>query len=500
MNKKNFNIFLVLILLFACIVRAYAYFSLRELDPDEFMLLSNLLHRNVWMLFLPLSKTQSSPPLFLMINKILTFFVFPNEYILRLPSLIYGFCSVFLFYKLSQKIFTKNSLILISNFLFAVNIRLIFYSQEFKQYSLEMMLGLAFILFFTNLDLKEKLSYKKALLYGILMFIPFLFSIPYIFVLSAFLIYNFITQPQNRKYILVSCIPFTILFLIYYLINLHPSQIQMLSISAEFWKSSFITLNPSEIIGLIKYNYNYFWGGEKFALLHFFMVSLGVFFLAKQKNKISILMILSLFLAILASFIHLYPFRERIILYLVPYFILFSIAAFEFFDFSKKPVIYSLISLCLLLSYSPYNINFFKSLFGSYVPYQPIYTVESKSPLKYLKNHYQYNDIIIYNDASQDALIYNAKLLKWDMVGVKSVKIQLSDYSKDFYFKTLDQLFAYLKGYKVFYFYYPMDFSTRRVIPFIESWLKINSHKYNYHYASYYNTKNQLFIKLVKNN
>lgn len=496
MNKKIFNILLIIILSLACIVRIYAYISIRELDTDEFMLLSNVLHRNILTLFLPLGSAQSAPPLFLIINKILSYFIFPNEYISRLTSLLCGLCSVFVFYNLSKKILTNNFLILISNFLFAVNIRLIFYSQEFKQYSLEMMLGMIFILFFSNLNLKENLSYKKALIYGILMFIPLLLSVPYIFVLFAFLIYNFIINPKSRKYILVSFIPFAILLLIYYLITLHPSQISMLKMYSGFWDSGFIFLNFNKIYDLIKYNYNYFWGGEKFALFHFGMIFLGMFLLAKKKSKINILMVLSLLIAILASLMHVYPFRERIILYLVPYFIIFSVAIFDFISFQKKPVLYSLLALCLVLSYSSYNYTFFKSLFGKYTQYQPVGIRERKSPLKYLRDHYKYNEIIIYNDASEDAFIYNSILLKWDISKVKSVKIQLSDYSKEFYYKTLDTLFTYLKNYDAYYFYYPMDFSTRPVIPYIKSWLQTN----NYKYTVYYNSDNQLFIKVVRNN
>ena len=269
----------------------------------------------------------------------------------------------------------------------------------------------------------------------------------------------------------------------------------ILNKSAAFWGGGFISLNFHEIYNLTKYNYNYFWGGEKFALFHLALISFGLFFLAKEKRKINILIILSLFVGILASLMHTYPFRERIILYLVPYFIIFSIAIFDFISFRKKPVLYSLLALCLILSYSSYNYKFFRSLFGTYVPYQPIYTVESKYPLKYLKDNYKDNEIIIYNDASTDAIMYNSALLKWNASGVKSVKIQLSDYSKEFYYKTLTQLFALLKNYDVIYFYYPMDFSTRPVIPFIKSWLKENKYKY----TPYYNGKNQLFIKVVKN-
>lgn len=496
MNKKFFNILLIIILLLACIVRIYAYVSVRELDTDEFMLLSNVLRRNVLTLFLPLDKMQSAPPLFLIINKLLSYFIFPNEYSLRLISLLCGLFSIFLFYKLSKKIFTKNLPILISNFLFAINIRLIFYSQEFKQYSLEMMLGLISILFFSNLNIKDNLSYKKAIIFGSLMFIPLLLSVPYIFVLSAFLVYNFIINPKSRKYILVSFIPFVTLFLIYYLITLHPSQISMLSRYADFWKNGFILLNFNEIYKLITYNYNYFWGGERFALLHFAMMLSGIFLLAKKRSNINILMILSLLIAILASLIHVYPFKERIILYLVPYFIIFSTAVFDFISFNKKPILYSLVALCLVFSYSSYNYTFFKSLFESYVPYQPVGVRDRKLPLSYLKDHYKNNEIIVYNDASEDAFIYNSLLLKWNISKVKSVKIQLSDYSKDFYYKTLDSLFSYLKNYDVFYFYYPMDFSNRPVIPYIKSWLQTNHYKY----SVYYNSNNQLFIKVVRNN
>lgn len=496
MNKKSFNILLIIILLLACIVRIYAYISIRELDTDEFMLLSNVLHRNILTLFLPLDKTQNAPPLFLIINKILSYFIFPNEYSLRIISLLCGLYSIFLFYKLSKKIFTKDFPILISNFLFAINIRLIFYAQEFKQYSLEMMLGLLFILFFSNFNLEDDFSYKKALSFGTLMFLPLLLSVPYIFVLSAFLIYNFIINPRIRKYILVALIPFSMLFLIYYLITLHPSQISMLSKYADFWGNGFISLNLNELYNLIKYNYNYFWGGERFALLHFAMIFLGIFLLAKKKSKINILIILSLFIAILASLLNVYPFKERIILYLVPYFIIFSVAVFDFINFSKKPVLYSLLSACLVLSYSSYNYVFFKSLFGSYAQYQPVAVRARKMPLKYLKDQYKDNEIIVYNDASEDAFIYNSLSLKWNTSRVKSVKIQLSDYSKDFYYKTLDSLFSYLKDYDVFYFYYPMDFSTRPVIPYIKSWLKTN----NYKYSVYYNGNNQLFIKVTRPN
>ena len=90
---------------------------------------------------------DSNPPLYFLI---LHFFTpsKTSEFILRIPSAIFGILTVFVLYKFSKKFFSEN-VALISSFLLAISPFHIYYSQEVKMYSLFILFSLLSLYFLT---------------------------------------------------------------------------------------------------------------------------------------------------------------------------------------------------------------------------------------------------------------------------------------------------------------------------------------------------------------
>ncbi len=152
------------ILVFGVGLRLIQYLSNRSLWVDEAMLVRNILDRSYGELLQPLSDNQGAPIGFLVATKALTQAFGDGEFVLRLLPLVGGIASLILFHVLLKR-YIPTPVRLIPLFLFAINLPLIYYSSEAKQYATDLTITLILVLAALWIH-DHPLTIGRALLFG----------------------------------------------------------------------------------------------------------------------------------------------------------------------------------------------------------------------------------------------------------------------------------------------------------------------------------------------
>lgn len=413
LNKQNISDFLkylpILIILFGIFIRVSQYLNNRALWGDEASLALNIVDRSYLELLQPLDRNQAAPPGFLWIEKLSTQIFGNNEYSLRLFPLIAGIVSLIAFYKLGkwtvstipEKIVSRITLS-IALILFACLRYTLYYATEVKQYSSDVMIALLLCLLLIPLR-EQVLNIRRILLLGILGGVAIWFSHPVIFVLAGIELANLIlTSAQQRKAILINRLPTYLIWLIsfgfmYFLTIARVMQNNKLQSAwgDEYPKTVFDLIWLLDSFGRFFYRplgFSAIFDG--IAILAFVVGS--IFFIKKKPEKFLILM--SPVLATLAAtYLHKYPFRGRLILFLAPFFILVIAEGITFllsnFTHSKQRkyfVIGGITLACLLIVPSLVRA-------GTFVFY-PETKHEIRPVIEYIKTHQKPGDGIYIGD------------------------------------------------------------------------------------------------------
>ncbi len=512
---NNFNVWQALLaaaFFVGIFLRTKAYFSGYTLWLDECSLSLSIIKKGIFGYFAPLEHTQSAPPLFMMLTKFVTFIfggvftagagVFSsvfgeagrmggvlgrgvgiNEFSLRLVPFISSIASIPLFYFVSKKFLEKKFSRFAALLLFCVNYPLIYYSVEFKQYSSDVFLCLLFILMFLSLDVKN-LGIRKMFLLGLFSFLGALFSLPVCFVAGAFVVqglwlYRGFGGEFKNVFLKISAflLPFFVLMPFYYLFVLYPSKIQMMSGYYSLWQSGFLTLNPLSFVLLLKENLSYFFSQSDFVLFGVLLLLTGFIRILRNAQFIpcgsenkdenvsrpALFLTIFLLIVILASFFKIYPIKERVALYLLPYLIILIVKPLDML--ALRGWLNKIALVLFLIFVSAYNFQYFKNIYPEIAAKKGV----GDEFMTVLKSEYKNGEIVVYNDASDPVYQYNS--LRQGLFTDNIIAIRLVEYSKDFYLNLLDEL---PKGY-TYWLYYPYDYAKRPVIPFLKEWAKDKS-------------------------
>lgn len=152
-SKKISFIFLI----YGIAIRLYQFINNRPLWGDEMQLLSAIIEKKYTDL-LPLANDQIAPIAFVYLTKILLSInnftnFFDINFIVRFLPLIASIGSLILFYKICKDFYFTRVILI---FIFSASPKIIYYSSEFKQYSLDIFFAL--LLFFTY---DRMLKFKK---------------------------------------------------------------------------------------------------------------------------------------------------------------------------------------------------------------------------------------------------------------------------------------------------------------------------------------------------
>lgn len=434
---------------------------------DESALAWNVINKNYLELFGKLRFLQAAPVGFLIVSKFLVnlFNVSGKigicELVLRLIPFVCGTLSIGIFYLICKNVFSSKKAVLAAVFAFSINKILIDYNFEFKQYGVEVFVALLLILFFQKLCL-EKTNYKKLFLYSFFPAVSIWFSFTSVFVLTAGF-FNLLIKKNNIKRLIFLFLPSLIsifAYLNFFILNAYQNNGQGLM---GFWGENFVNLNLSNFLGLFLQNLSYFFYPAKALLFILILMLYGIFIFYKNKEYSFVnIGLFSLLFLVLASMLHLYPFSQRLIIFLIPIFIIFITKSFDEINKTKKIKSFFIIFMMLSFVFPQLNFaiqtlktnNFNKGDF-------------SKEIMQYMVKNLKPQDKIFVNNGSIADFEYYKRFFSFKNNTTYKLGGEKADKE---YLKLLSDL---PKG--DYWLYLPYDYSYGKDINFLKTWAKDNS-------------------------
>ena len=430
-----------LIIGFGIILRIIPYLHNRSLWLDEALLALNILQKPFALLAGPLDYQQMAPVGFLFIEKFLILNFGESEYALRAFPLLAGILSLFLFYGVARRMLTRRGLV-IGLGLFAISEPLLRYSSELKQYSSDVTIALSICLLGLICIEKESRFVFALFLFSITGAILVWLSHPAIFSLAgvgvALTLYCLNIRKWQHGAWLVLPAGFWLgsFALNYFMVHLDVSQNSKM---VEAWSGStaFMPLTPFSVESLMWYPKAFFSmflypGGLAFYGLAAFCFIIGWVSVFFEKRYACYVVTFPIFFTLLASGLHLYPFRGRLILFLVPVMMMvIGEGVDRMMTVTKSTGRFVGVSLCALLFLVPVEKAFFTLLnpdrIGQIEDVRPVMT--------YLRQHYREGDKVYLYHSSEPAFMYYAK-----RVGLEKVHYQRGVNSKNNWDRYIDEL------------------------------------------------------------
>jgi hypothetical protein len=346
--------------------------------------------------------------------------------------------SVILFYKVSIHYLEREDIPL-ALCLFAVSDRLIYYSSEVKQYSSDVAVALLVWLVALHMH-RDGWTYMKAVAYGLLGAVAVWLAYPSVFILSGIGLSSSLFLLIERKWrelgrFCVASLLWASSFVVLYFVSLrslsHNSYLE------GFWSSGFIPFPPKSVWDLKWFFdtfFNLFTDPLGFAFCGVaglaFLLGGAVMFLKKRRDFC--LLVSPVLPLALASGCHLYPLQGRLLLFVVPFVLLFVAKGVEMARVNTssagRAIWITLASLLVLPPLAGAAYHFFKPRTGE----------ETKPVLSYLREHWRSGDFLYVYYGAESAFQYYSEHHRYKssdyLMGVES----RDNWSK--YFEDLDKL------------------------------------------------------------
>jgi len=414
--------------------RLQQYIFNRSLWLDEALLANNLVSKSiVSLLFQALDFDQAAPPGFLFLVKIGNRLFGTSDIALRLVPFAAGVFALITAYFIARTVL-KTALGRVA-FLCSVAFSpsLIYYSSEFKQYSLDVFLAVLLILM--------GLSYKKWKM-GFLIFtlcgmiFPW-FSHPTVFVLAAIGVTDLVVgiigkDDQGVKKLFLMVMAWLLSFTIFYIVSLH--MVTSDGFLQNFWAHGYAPFPPMSWEDAQWYlNRIYQWTFLSFQqlgpppvtaiqpwfLAHNIILSIslwigGVFLWFRSKRLFGIL-IGPVLITLLMSIPELYPFSGRLILFLVPLGILIisnfvDVLASQTLQWRKSvAVIFFVFSVTVSLRVSLPNLL------------HPFDNHNIKGAMYFLKDQYREGDVVAISRWSLPAYTFYSRNIRLENLPMAAV-------------------------------------------------------------------------------
>jgi hypothetical protein len=415
--SKYFDMSVGVIIAIGIFIRCVQFLANRSLWKDEAMLALNIVNRSFAQLSQPLDYNQGAPLAFLWVEKIAGLIFGYKDFALRLFPFIAGCISVWLMYSLAKKIVLPPTAVFITA-LFSFSSYLIYYSSELKQYSVDIAIVLLLFLLASPL-LSGKFSKQQILLLGSVGAIALWFSHPAIFVLGGvslglILLYYFKKDFTSLSYIGVMIVVWLATFGLLYVLSLRHLTVNHYLVN--YWHNYFLPIYPSIDLAWFPQVFKTIFI-ESIGITSIFYVQgllciIGTVFLVIRKWQWGIPFLATIFLNLVASAIHKYPFGGRLFLYAVPLFFIFIGMGLEiiFLVLKRNPIfsfgIWLVLALFLLFEPLTSSLNILQ---------KPIAREEIKPIIEYLKGHYREKDVVYIYYGAIYPLQYYAPFYGLDM-------------------------------------------------------------------------------------
>lgn len=294
---------------------------------DEAFIALNIIDRSFFELLEPLDYRQGAPFGFLALEKLAISALGTSEWVLRLVPFISGILALYLFQIFARR-FSQLSAVAVATGLFALSDRLIYFSAEVKQYSTDVAIALLLYLLLINKPIRHP-SRLKYLLMAFFGSLALWFSHPTVFILAGVGLPLWLVEIREKNwrgvfgYLSVFLTWFTS-FVIFYWVSLRSlTSNEALQQSFQENHDAFMPLFPtsSQDINWFVENFFGFFNsplGFPTSGIAAFCFLAGVYAIWHQdKLKLSLL-ILPILITLLASGLHQYPFKSRLLLFTVP--------------------------------------------------------------------------------------------------------------------------------------------------------------------------------------
>lgn len=457
-----------LILLAGTVVRVLFFSYGRPFWNDESAMALNLVDRSFLGLFAPLDYNQLTPPLYSVVCKFCSLFVHKPEYAYRLPALICSIVSLGVFYAFSKKVLNNAMAVVFANAVFALNYHIIYYAQELKQYSCDVLLFLTILLsyFLIHNKFESQSAFARtdfwlfgalSVFYAASMWFSYtaLFAMFVVFLtmlMRLFLLYKHKSGDSESfdymKYAGNGLKRIAALFSLpaasFTLLCLNVTRFAKDTALHDFWTDGFVAKNFSNLPELV-YNNTVFYFPDlkaKIVLVALFFAGMcyafkSIFGSGAQFLKLQLsepadigsvdymkLLVVSVVLAFVLSYFNIYPLYLRTALYLFPVIVLIMACAFEYGFFSKNKAGAALCVLCtVLMMYVSFKTDEYQILQKQY------YRENTAQMLEAYKKNAAAQDKLIVPSLSSINYEYYSRFAGIDSKNVYYIKYALYEYS-----------------------------------------------------------------------
>ncbi len=371
---------------------------------DEAALAINITEKGYLQFFQRLDYAQASPPLFMCLIKLVVSIFGVHDYSFRIIPLLSSILSLFVFYQVLNVYLKSKISKIVALTLFGLNFMVIFLTKEFKPYTTDVLLALVSLLFYLKVDFL-KLTEKKALLIGLAFAILPWFSFASIFTFFCFLtILFFNTFKSNLKKFIIFAFSQVLSVIANYFLILKPNYVN--SIMNKIWEPFFTdnTASLSSFLGLIDRNLRFFFTQEIDMIFLCVLVLLGLVLVFKESKYKAVLLILPILFMTILHFFWVYPFYERLILFLCPVFIISAAKPIDLIDFNRHKVSSIMISAAFLIFF--YNAGYFKTYFRDILLPKNYYLEETMPLMKIIQDNIKQGETIAVIHGSDVPFFY----------------------------------------------------------------------------------------------
>ncbi len=399
-------------IVFGILVRLVQYLSRRSLWEDEANLALNIVNRSYLELLKPLDYNQAAPPLFLWIEKAAVQIFGNNEYALRLFPFICGIAALVLFYQLARR-YTSLIAVPIAVILFACLKYILYYDNELKQYSSDILISVLLCLLLIPPG-HHRLSKQQVIGLGLLGAVCIWLSHPTIFVMAGIEISYFLMATNSqRRMILINRLPLYLMWLLSF-IGLYSLTIQGTlenQTLTESWVDRY-PRSPFDLVWLVDALGRFFYNPLGFLSVTdgIAIVAFAIGCIAYFRRDRRLLLILSapIITTLLAACLKQYPFRERLVIFLTPLAILIIAEGIAFLltrsnQWHKPSFLFGMFLLAALVI-PPF-------LRASHLIAHPTRIEEIRPVLAYVKSQQQPQDKLYIYQAGINQFIYYAPTL-----------------------------------------------------------------------------------------
>ena len=321
---------LIVFIAFGIIASAINLLNDRSLWLDEIMLATSIVNRSFIELLQPLEMDQVAPIGFLFVEEFFTTLFNNKDWSFRLFPFFSFLLSIILIYTLSKQLFKSTTIALLSCALFSLNLNILLYAIEVKQYIVDVFISLLVVV--SALHFQKHQHNKSLILFTVVSILSVWFSniaVIMLFTVGLYILFKMYFKNPERDYkgfipIIFSAISFFIYYAIF--IHEHPAREHML----EYWTDMRGFLYKD----LFSYNFNYFIYSRTRTILewliaidsYFWFITLGFIIIGVLANlklrKALFITLLPIGIHLTLSYFKLYPFQTRLALYLFPFLII----------------------------------------------------------------------------------------------------------------------------------------------------------------------------------